>query len=187
MASDRKRLGLSADDFGLQVGTVRQSDYGWASGKSKLRAMNLAAIAALRGVGKREVAKRLDALKRAAREAYPAWHEQSPMSTIRTRSFDSVAVAQLGPSELVVRGAVNYRRIQAEFLSRGKRFWQEYQRTGQSHPAGRTSTGFSSESKRGARNFGAPQRALKLENARTRAAKLGRRWVKSGGKAGRPG
>jgi hypothetical protein len=31
---------------------------------------------------------------------------------------------------------VNYRRTQAEFLARGERAWQEYQRAGQSRPAG---------------------------------------------------
>ena len=37
--------------------------------------------------------------------------------------------------EQAVRGAVNYRRAQAEFLARGERAWQEYQHTGQSRPA----------------------------------------------------
>ncbi|MCL5969812.1 MAG: hypothetical protein M1359_11435 [Betaproteobacteria bacterium] len=37
--------------------------------------------------------------------------------------------------EEAVRSAVNYRRIQAEFLARGEGAWQEYQRTGQSRPA----------------------------------------------------
>lgn len=63
MASNRKRLGLSAEDFGLLVGASGQSIYLWERGKAKPRQKNLAAIAALRGVGKREVAKRLEALK----------------------------------------------------------------------------------------------------------------------------
>lgn len=65
MAANRKRLGLSAADFGLLVGATGQSVYAWEQGKSKPRGKNLAAIAALRGIGKREVAKRLEALKRA--------------------------------------------------------------------------------------------------------------------------
>jgi DNA-binding transcriptional regulator YiaG len=65
MASNRKRLGLSAEDFGLLVGTTGQSVYLWESGKTKPRPQSLAAIAALRGIGKREVAARLEALKRA--------------------------------------------------------------------------------------------------------------------------
>lgn len=63
MASNRKRLGLSAEDFGQLVGATGQSVYSWEAGKTKPRAKNLKAIAELRGVGKREVAKRLAALK----------------------------------------------------------------------------------------------------------------------------
>ena len=63
MASNRKRLGLSAEDFGLLVGASGQSVYLWESGKTKPRPQSLAAIAALRGIGKREVAVRLEALK----------------------------------------------------------------------------------------------------------------------------
>lgn len=65
MASNRKRLGLSAHDFGLLIGTTGQSVYAWEQGKSKPRAANLAAIAALRGLGKREVTSRLQSLKKA--------------------------------------------------------------------------------------------------------------------------
>lgn len=63
MASNRKRLGLSAADFGLLVGATGQSVYAWEAGKSRPRAPNLAAIAALRGLGKKEVTKRLVELK----------------------------------------------------------------------------------------------------------------------------
>jgi DNA-binding transcriptional regulator YiaG len=66
MASNRKRLGLSAENFGLLVGASGQSVYLWESGKTKPRPQALAAIAALRGVGKLEVAARLEALKQAA-------------------------------------------------------------------------------------------------------------------------
>jgi transcriptional regulator with XRE-family HTH domain len=61
--SNRKRLGLSAADFGLLVGASGQSVYAWEQGKARPRGKNLAAIAALRGVGKREVVERLAALK----------------------------------------------------------------------------------------------------------------------------
>ena len=63
MASNRKRLKLSAEDFGLLVGAMGQSIYAWESGKSEPRPKNLAAIAALRGIGKREVTARLNQLK----------------------------------------------------------------------------------------------------------------------------
>jgi DNA-binding transcriptional regulator YiaG len=63
MASNRKRLGLSAADFGLLVGTTGQSIYAWESGKTKPSRGYLEAIAALRGIGKREVAEKLAALR----------------------------------------------------------------------------------------------------------------------------
>ncbi len=63
MAANRKRLGLSAADFGRLVGATGQSVYSWEAGTSKPRAQNLAAIAALRGIGKREVTERLAALE----------------------------------------------------------------------------------------------------------------------------
>jgi DNA-binding transcriptional regulator YiaG len=63
MAANRKRLGLSAADFALLVGATGQSVYAWEAGKAKPRADALAAIAALRGIGKREVEARLAGLK----------------------------------------------------------------------------------------------------------------------------
>ncbi len=63
MAANRQRLGLSAADFGLLVGATGQSIYSWETGKTKPKPAALAAIAALRGVGKREVDARLASLK----------------------------------------------------------------------------------------------------------------------------
>ncbi len=62
MAANRKRLGLSAADFGKLVGATGQSVYSWEAGKSKPRGQNLVAIAALRGIGKREAAAKLETL-----------------------------------------------------------------------------------------------------------------------------
>lgn len=63
MAANRKRLGMSASDFGLLVGTTGQSIYAWEAGKAKPRPQALAAIAALRGIGKREAEAKLATLK----------------------------------------------------------------------------------------------------------------------------
>jgi DNA-binding XRE family transcriptional regulator len=63
LASHRKRLGLSAHDFGLLVGASGQSVYLWEQGKAKPRPEFLAGIAALRKAGKKEVAARLAELK----------------------------------------------------------------------------------------------------------------------------
>jgi DNA-binding transcriptional regulator YiaG len=63
LASQRKRLGLSASDVGLLVGASSQSVYNWEQGKARPLARHLPAIAALKGMGKRAVAARLEELR----------------------------------------------------------------------------------------------------------------------------
>jgi DNA-binding transcriptional regulator YiaG len=63
LATQRRRLGLSAHDCGLLVGTSGQSIYNWESGKAKPRGKQLPAIAALKAMGKKEAAARLAELK----------------------------------------------------------------------------------------------------------------------------
>jgi DNA-binding transcriptional regulator YiaG len=71
LASQRRRLALSAEDCGLLVGASGQSIYNWESGKARPRAAHLPAIAALRTLGKREAASRLAALRGAAESSSP--------------------------------------------------------------------------------------------------------------------
>ena len=63
LAGQRSKLGLSAADFGALLGVSGQSIYKWEHGEARPRARQLEAIAALRGVGKREAATRLEKLK----------------------------------------------------------------------------------------------------------------------------
>ena len=63
LASQRQRLGLSAEDCGLLVGASGQSVYKWEAGKARPRAKHLQAIAALRAMGKKEALARLVSLK----------------------------------------------------------------------------------------------------------------------------
>ena len=60
LASQRSRLGLSADDFGKLAGASGQSIYNWERGVTYPRAEQLAKLAALRGIGKREANARLE-------------------------------------------------------------------------------------------------------------------------------
>jgi len=60
LAGNRKRLGLSVAEFGQLVGATGQAVYSWEAGKSRPREKYLPAIAELRGIGKREVARRLE-------------------------------------------------------------------------------------------------------------------------------
>jgi DNA-binding transcriptional regulator YiaG len=63
LASQRRRLGLSAHDCGLLVGTSGQSIYNWEDGKARPRAKHLPAIATLRSMGKKDVAAMLATLR----------------------------------------------------------------------------------------------------------------------------
>ena len=65
MASQRRRLGLSAAEVGLLVGATAQSVYNWEEGKVRPRAQHLPAIFALRGLGRRD-ANEIIAVRKAA-------------------------------------------------------------------------------------------------------------------------
>ena len=58
-ASLRKKLGISAAEMGKLLGVSAQSVYHWETGKTKPRASQLTAIAAVRKLGKRAVAAKL--------------------------------------------------------------------------------------------------------------------------------
>ncbi len=57
--AQRTRLGLTAAQMGALVGASAQTIYNWEAGTSRPRAGQLAAIAAVRKMGKREVEARL--------------------------------------------------------------------------------------------------------------------------------
>jgi DNA-binding transcriptional regulator YiaG len=63
LAAQRHKLGLSAAEFAALLGVSGQSVYKWEHGESRPRARQLEAIAALRGIGKREAAARLEKLQ----------------------------------------------------------------------------------------------------------------------------
>ena len=65
LASQRQRLGLSAEDCGLLLGASGQSVYNWEAGKARPRASHLPAIGALRTLGKKRAAAALAALRAA--------------------------------------------------------------------------------------------------------------------------
>ena len=65
LASQRRRLGLSAEDCGLLLGASGQSVYNWEAGKARPRESHLAAIASLRSLGKKQAVEVLAARKAA--------------------------------------------------------------------------------------------------------------------------
>ncbi len=64
--AQRRRSGLSAEDYGRLVGVSALTIYHWEHGKAHPRHAQLAALIGLRGIGKREAARRLNALDKLA-------------------------------------------------------------------------------------------------------------------------
>jgi DNA-binding transcriptional regulator YiaG len=62
LKSHRAKLGLSAKDYGRLVGVAGLTIYHWEGGKARPRKAQLAKLAAVRGLGKREALKRLELL-----------------------------------------------------------------------------------------------------------------------------
>ena len=61
VSAHRKRLGLSAEQFGQLAGVTGQTVYNWEKGK-RPREAQLAALGAVRAMGKREAMAKLEAL-----------------------------------------------------------------------------------------------------------------------------
>lgn len=57
--AQRQRLGLSAADYGKLVGVTALAVHNWERGKARPRKAQLAALVAVRGIGKREALQRL--------------------------------------------------------------------------------------------------------------------------------
>ena len=60
LRAHRERLGLSAADYAELVGVSGQTIYNWEHGTSTPRKAQVAALAAIRGIGKREAWNRLE-------------------------------------------------------------------------------------------------------------------------------
>lgn len=63
LVAQRKRLALSAADYAKLVGVSGLTVYKWEAGKNRPRKAQVAALAALRNLGKREALARLATLK----------------------------------------------------------------------------------------------------------------------------
>ena len=61
--AQRKRLGLSAEDFGKLIGVSPQTIYNWEQGLSRAREEQFAKFREVRGIGKREALRRLEVLE----------------------------------------------------------------------------------------------------------------------------
>ena len=68
LRSQRKRLGLSAADYGKLAGVTAQTIYNWESEVSSPRKQQLPVLASIRPMGKREARARLEQLTRSSRK-----------------------------------------------------------------------------------------------------------------------
>jgi len=62
LRTQRERLGLSAADLGRLLGVSAQTVYNWEANTTRPRAEQVAAVASLRGIGKREANAKLHEL-----------------------------------------------------------------------------------------------------------------------------
>ena len=63
MKAQRKRSGLSQEDYASLVGVSSSTIYNWESGSTKPSGKHLATLVSLRGIGKREAKKRVKLLE----------------------------------------------------------------------------------------------------------------------------
>ena len=59
MRSQRERIGLSVEDYAKLVGVTPLTIRHWEAGAARPRKAQLAALVAVRGIGKRKAVKRL--------------------------------------------------------------------------------------------------------------------------------
>jgi DNA-binding transcriptional regulator YiaG len=64
LKSHRDKLGISAADYARLVGVSSLTIYNWEHGRTRPREKQLAALAAVRGLGKREALRRLELLEK---------------------------------------------------------------------------------------------------------------------------
>ncbi len=63
MKAQRKRSGLSQEDYASLVGVSSSTIYNWESGSTKPSGKHLATLVSLRGIGKREAKERMKLLE----------------------------------------------------------------------------------------------------------------------------
>jgi DNA-binding transcriptional regulator YiaG len=68
LRAQRKRLGLSAIEYGKLVGVSGQTVYGWEKGLSRPRKTQLPVLASIRQMGKKEAKARLEQLSKGSQK-----------------------------------------------------------------------------------------------------------------------
>ena len=63
LKAQRRKSGLSQEDYALLVGVSKLTIYNWESGRTKPGEKHLATLVSIRGIGKREAERRLELLE----------------------------------------------------------------------------------------------------------------------------
>ncbi|HUB27434.1 MAG TPA: helix-turn-helix transcriptional regulator [Tepidisphaeraceae bacterium] len=89
LRSRRMRLGLSAEDYGRLLGVSGPTVYLWETGKVRPKREQVARLAAIRGLGKREAEKRLEMLGAAPagkkRSQYPETADEFIQAIVKSK------------------------------------------------------------------------------------------------------
>ena len=87
LKANRERLALSADNYGKLIGVSGLSIYNWEQGKARPRDSSIEALMTIRGIGKREAAKRLEGLAEPKAKAKPkAGPKAEPKAEAKTKA-----------------------------------------------------------------------------------------------------
>jgi DNA-binding transcriptional regulator YiaG len=68
LLAQRRRLGLSAVDYGILIGVTGQTVYGWEKGTSRPRKTLLPVLASIRDMGKKEAKARLEQMSKGSKK-----------------------------------------------------------------------------------------------------------------------
>lgn len=91
LRSHRAKLGLSTDNYGRLAGVSGMSIQRWESGKVRPRKAQVAMLAAVRGIGKREAEKRLELVGDGAAVAKPQQAKPRPRGQYKQTATEFVA------------------------------------------------------------------------------------------------
>ena len=81
LKANRERLGLSADNYGKLVGVSGLSIYNWEQGKARPRETSIEALLKIKGIGKREAARRLTAVETPEKQPEASQSQHADQST----------------------------------------------------------------------------------------------------------
>ena len=99
LKANRERLGLSADNYGKLIGVSGLSIYNWEQGKARPRESSIAALMSIRGIGKREAARRLGGLAAPQAKKAKAKTKTKAKATTKARRQAKVSKAEAGAQD----------------------------------------------------------------------------------------